>query len=412
MAGLFDILNVSPAERVQPTMPTGLQGIAQTLSGVANRGVQQAAGQDTRTVEAKLNSALQGTDLNTSQGLVAAAQALQGAGEGVRAAEFRRMAADMLTKENSALATKTAYSSVADAMDKANFPGISAAIRSGNEAAYDRALEILGQLEIDAQKAARDAAGAAGNGTQGFTNAGQWQVPGTTDSYTVTTVIPKNGGSPVNEITPIGNSPVYTGQDLVKVGGEFGETPEEFTQRGVDSVILEGEAEIYVEQLNNAISNLKGTSENVQNLTRALAIANQLESSGGFTAALAQNMMNAFGIEGESINNANELQVLMKKEVLASLSQFTGPISDQERLFLESMQADIENSQTINVTMLTRALEEAQRRQVRQAMLTNGMTLGEYNDMVLRQYGLKEEESPMPFEEWKAQQTATPTVTP
>lgn len=100
MAGLFDILNVSPAERVQPTMPTGLQGIAQTLSGVANRGVQQAAGQDTRTVEAKLNSAMQGADLATTKGLIAAAQSLDAAGEGIRAAEFRRMAAEMQAKQD------------------------------------------------------------------------------------------------------------------------------------------------------------------------------------------------------------------------------------------------------------------------------------------------------------------------
>jgi len=99
MAGLFDILNVSPAERVQPTMPTGLQGIAQTLSGVANRGVQQAAGQDTRTVEAKLNSAMQGADTTTKEGLVALAQRLDSIGEGQRAAAVRQAAAQMQRDE-------------------------------------------------------------------------------------------------------------------------------------------------------------------------------------------------------------------------------------------------------------------------------------------------------------------------
>ena len=99
MAGLFDILNVSPAERVQPTMPTGLQGIAQTLSGVANRGVQQAAGQDTRTVEAKLNSAMQGADTTTKEGLVALGQRLDSVGEGQRAAAVRQAAAQMQRDE-------------------------------------------------------------------------------------------------------------------------------------------------------------------------------------------------------------------------------------------------------------------------------------------------------------------------
>ena len=93
MAGLFDILNVSPAERVQPTMPTGLQGIAQTLSGVANRGVQQAAGQDTRTVEAKIKGAMSGGDASTPAGLIAIAQRLDAIGEGPRAAQVRQLAA-------------------------------------------------------------------------------------------------------------------------------------------------------------------------------------------------------------------------------------------------------------------------------------------------------------------------------
>ena len=95
MTTLFDVLNVNPAESVQPVQPAGVGGIAQTLAKVAGRGAQQAAGRDTRPTGQRVAEATQGVDPNDPASLIAAAQRLDAIGESQRAIGLRQIAANM-----------------------------------------------------------------------------------------------------------------------------------------------------------------------------------------------------------------------------------------------------------------------------------------------------------------------------
>ena len=74
MADLFDILNVNPAQSVQP------QSLMQTIAGRMDRNIQQAAGNDVRDSQAKMQAASEGVDLNSSKGLLEFSQRLQNLG--------------------------------------------------------------------------------------------------------------------------------------------------------------------------------------------------------------------------------------------------------------------------------------------------------------------------------------------
>ena len=95
MTTLFDILNVSPAESVEPVAPVGLEGIAQTLAGVVGRGARQAAGQDTRPLGQRVATATQGVDPTDPTSLIQAAQRLDAIGESQRAIGLRQIAANL-----------------------------------------------------------------------------------------------------------------------------------------------------------------------------------------------------------------------------------------------------------------------------------------------------------------------------
>lgn len=95
MTTLFDILNVSPAESVEPVQPAGIQGIAQTLAGVAGRGARQAAGQDTRPLGQRVATATKGLDTTDPASLIQAAQRLDAIGESQRAVGLRQVAANL-----------------------------------------------------------------------------------------------------------------------------------------------------------------------------------------------------------------------------------------------------------------------------------------------------------------------------
>ena len=102
MTTLFDVLNVNPAESVQPVQPAGVRGIAQTLAGVAGRGARQSAGQDTRPTGQRVAEATQGTDPNDPASLIAAAQRLDAIGESQRAIGLRQMAAQARIRKEQA----------------------------------------------------------------------------------------------------------------------------------------------------------------------------------------------------------------------------------------------------------------------------------------------------------------------
>ena len=135
MTTLFDILNVNPAESVQPVQPAGIGGIAQTLAKVASRGVQQAAGQDTRPVGQRVAEATQGTDPNDPASLRQMAQRLNSIGESQRAMAVLQMATQMENQQQLAIDQEAAYNSVADSLRSIGLPGVADAVANGAQTA-------------------------------------------------------------------------------------------------------------------------------------------------------------------------------------------------------------------------------------------------------------------------------------
>jgi len=372
MAGLFDILNVSPAESVQPTLPVGLQGIAQTLAGVAGRGAQQAAGQDTRTTAAKLASAAKGVNPQDPASLRQMAQRLNDIGESQRAVGVLQMANDLDRQQVVAMDTKNAYSSVASALEAKGMGGLAKAVLANNPSAYERGLEVLGQTETSA------------TGLQGVSPVGVFEDPDG-NRYTASTVTTKQGAT-TNQITPIGNAPAYSDQDLTPLGGDFLENRGEVIAAGATTVELEGKTRDYVDLYSSAVTDLPATSDALVTLHR-LRELNAAVETGGFTAQVAQAATDLFGV---TPGDVGELNQLAKQRVIEGLASFTGAISEGERQYLENMQVSITNSEAVNDRIIDSSIEELRRRQSRQQRLIRGDSLDQYNEFILGQYDFLE----------------------
>ena len=138
MADLFDILNVNPAQSVQPQQS---QNLMQTIAGRLDRNIQQAAGQDTRTQAQKVSSAAKGADTTTPQGLIAFAQKLDAVGESARAAQVRQMAAQK-QRENTLIEEAKTQKEALSAFIADKYPdlaGISDYVTLQQATAYDTA---------------------------------------------------------------------------------------------------------------------------------------------------------------------------------------------------------------------------------------------------------------------------------
>jgi hypothetical protein len=160
MADLFDILNVNPAQSVQPQQSQQSQNLMQKIASDMGRNIQQAGGQDTRTQDQKVNSAAKGADTTTPEGLIAFAQKLDAVGESARAIQIRQMAAAKgleLQESKRATDLRQEESRMFDLLDarasSLNTPEsrmISQAVRAGHLSVLD-ALERLEAAEPTAE---------------------------------------------------------------------------------------------------------------------------------------------------------------------------------------------------------------------------------------------------------------------
>lgn len=153
MTTLFDILNVNPAESVQPVQPAGIGGIAQTLAKVAGRGAQQAAGRDTRPTGQRVAEATQGVDPNDPASLIAAAQRLDAIGESQRAVALRQLAAQASLKQQEAEREASARTAIATEVAQYS-PGLARATNLGNPEALEASVGLLADIEQASAEAA------------------------------------------------------------------------------------------------------------------------------------------------------------------------------------------------------------------------------------------------------------------
>lgn len=380
MTTLFDVLNVNPAESVQPVQPAGIGGIAQTLAKVASRGVQQAAGQDTRPVGQRVAEATQGTDPNDPASLRQMAQRLNSIGESQRAMAVLQMATQMENQQQLAIDQEAAYNSVADSLRSIGLPGVADAVANGDQTAYEAGVDAL--TRIQEQHIER----VSGGGVTLDNIEGTYKVGSFKDAnnnyYTSTTIIGKDG-SVENRITPIGGAPEYTDQTLAPVGGSFSETADEFLDREALSARNLEEITQFATAQEGAASELPTLSDQLVRLERMRALLDEIET-GGWSTQVAKNVTDAFGV---TLTNVAEFEQWGKQQAIASLSAYGANPTEGERKMALELANNLGMTEGLNRAILDAGISELRRGRTRAVYLLDpSASIRGYRDLLTGQY--------------------------
>ena len=190
---------------------------------------------------------------------------------------------------------------------------------------------------------------------QTFASAGRYKDENG-NLYAATEVRTRGSGVEIDysPITP--GAPENPVGKLEPVGGAYGETSGEMSDRRVGLAGAETRAEGFAKSQQEAIDNLPKIEVAIGNAERSLELLQQIKT-GGFTTAIVRSAQQFFGVEPK---NQAEFNLLAGKTVLDNLSNFPGAISEGERQYLEKLYQNLERSGGANQAILEVLLQEAQ----------------------------------------------------
>jgi hypothetical protein len=145
--------------------------------------------------------------------------------------------------------------------------------------------------------------------------------------------------SPVGKLTPI--------------GGAYSETATERTARGVTEAGAEKTAENWANLKSAAVDKLPRIERSIAKTDKSLQLLEQI-NTGGWSTAVVRQVQDVFGVTPE---NEAQFNLLAGQTVLDGLENFTGAISEGERMYLERLYQDLKKSGGANKGILLQMQE-------------------------------------------------------
>jgi hypothetical protein len=149
------------------------------------------------------------------------------------------------------------------------------------------------------------------------------------------------------------NAPKDPVGKVTRVGGAYGETASENTTRSVDEAGRGQTAENWANLKSEAVDKLPRIERSIIKTDKSLQLLEQIKT-GGWSTAVVRQVQDVFGVTPE---NEAQFNLLAGQAVLDGLANFTGAISEGERIYLERLYQDLKKSEGANKGILLQMQE-------------------------------------------------------
>jgi len=174
--------------------------------------------------------------------------------------------------------------------------------------------------------------------------------------------------------------------ELTSIGGAYGETATERTARGVTEAGAEQTAENWANLKSEAVDKLPRIERSIAKTDKSLQLLEEI-NTGGWSTAVVRSAQEILGVQPE---NEAQFNLLAGQAVLDGLENFTGAISEGERMYLERLYQDLKRSGGANRGILLQMQETFKASLADAKLRANSASEEEY----LRKRGSLEVEAP------------------
>ena len=188
---------------------------------------------------------------------------------------------------------------------------------------------------------------------------------------------------------------------LTSIGGAYGETATERTDRSVTEAGAGKTAENWADLKSAAVDSLPKIERGITDTDRSLELLKQIEA-GGWSTAVVRSIQEVLGVTPET---EGEFNLLAGQTVLDNLASFPGAISEGERIYLQRLYQDLVKSKGSNRAILLNMQRTYKAALADAKLRANSASEEEY----LRKRGSLEDEAPatkknpvVPFSSLKA----------
>lgn len=158
-----------------------------------------------------------------------------------------------------------------------------------------------------------------------------------TDTGEESNLVPINPKAPA---APVGK--------LTRVGGAYGISADEDTAKTVVEAGSSQTAENWANLKSAAVDSLNSIERTLVDTDRSLELLTEI-NTGGWSTEVVRSIQETLGVTPE---NESEFNLLAGKTVLDNLANFTGAISEGERMYLERLYQDLKKSGGANRAIL------------------------------------------------------------
>ena len=161
-------------------------------------------------------------------------------------------------------------------------------------------------------------------------------------------IVRTSQGEKTNLIPISPSAPAAPVGKLTRVGGAYGISAAEDTAKTVEEAGESKTAENWADLQSAAVDSLPRIERSLVDTNRSLELLTEI-NTGGWSTAVVRSIQDVFGVTPQ---NEAEFNLLAGQTVLDNLANFTGAISEGERMYLERLYQDLEKSGGANRAIL------------------------------------------------------------